>query len=630
MSIIFNNNSDSDDETDQIYDNFIKLCDKGNIEEIKIFYGEHSEIINNDKSSVFYHMCEHNQLEIAKWFYELYPEISNNILDEMFIMLACPQGFIEMAQWLYSIHTNMDDQAKYSGFIEACQKGHLLIAQWIYSNGFGSYMRVSFEDICSICIRNEYIEMVEWLCTLQSEMDWLKDEYYAFQDYSFQVCVIYGKLKSAQWLLNKYPKIKEYKQLWIVQNINKICLNGHFQMVQWLYSNFVISYIINIDEFIQLCKKNYLEMVQWFYSLKHIELPYDKHEELFNDVSKSGYFEMAKWLYTLKPIIELSPAFIETCKNGNLEIAQWIYQINNKIDFSWHVEINSESEDGDENENERTNFFIIACENGHLDICIWLYSIYLNEINISEYNEYLFRNACEKGYLEMAKWLLSVKPDINISTMDENAFQKACENNHLEIAKWLISIKPDIDICAINNYAMISACDHGYLEVAKWLLSIKPDMDLRVENDLLFGVVCREGQVKVAKWLLSICPEIDICAENDYAFKKACENNHPKMVKWLVSLKPYRYSYKIDEDSEDSEDKFTITFKIREDPVSKEMEESEIIDCSICLSTKSEIITGCNHQFCKNCVNNWVIIKNICPYCRSDLFYENIFTIKHK
>jgi hypothetical protein len=149
-------------------------------------------------------------------------------------------------------------------------------------------------------------------------------------------------------------------------------------------------------------------------------------------------------------------------------------------------------------------------------------------------------------------------------------------------------------------------------------------MDLHAEDEVLFCIACESGKLDIAKWLLSIVPDINIRADEDFSFKKACENNHPKVVKWFVSLKPEIYSYELEREDERN---ITILFRIRGDLVPREIPTAEVQDCSICYSMKSEIITECNHQFCTECIHEWMKRQHICPYCRSGLFHQNLFRI---
>ncbi len=618
MSIYDSDYESNDEINDKIVNNFMEICQEKDLEKVKIFYDEYSEVINNNYIDIFYDLCEDPSLfKISKWFYELpLIEFSDTFLDEIFEM-ACSNSYTsdnsnetdsrELIEWIYSIHTNMNEVTKYTGFKNLCSSGHLSLAQFIYSKGLDTYILQSqlVEEIYECIACTEHINIFKWWYTLYPEFNLLNND-----NELFKLCIKSNHIEIAEFILEKYPEIKDTLNIWFQQNMYHLYSFVNIEIIQWIYSNFSLSLIIDRIGFIRLCEMKRLKIVQWIYSLKPIKIKDDKYLQLLHRACISGYIEMFEWLFKIKRMkyIDLSYYFQKACEWGHLNIAQWIYQKNNNVVFSWEEETTNDIVDEITNETMtetttiNTNVFIKACLNGRLNVAIWLYSIYSSQINISEFDELVFRNACEKNYLEMAQWLLSVKPDI--------------------------------DICAVENYAISYACTNGHLKMAKWIVSVKPDIDLRQENDILFGIVCREGKIKVAKWLLSICLEIDICAENDYAFKKACEKKRLKIVKWLVSLKPERYSYVL-EDKEREEgqeyDTFTILYKINENNtfLSKEMEESKIIDCSICFE-KSNMITSCSHQFCESCIKECIKNTNICPYCRTTLFYENIFTIKHK
>lgn len=54
----------------------------------------------------------------------------------------------------------------------------------------------------------------------------------------------------------------------------------------------------------------------------------------------------------------------------------------------------------------------------------------------------------------------------------------------------------------------------------------------------------------------------------------------------------------------------------------KNLEENLINQCSICLLEITDIYKiKCNHKFHKDCLLNWILIKNNCPLCRRDLTY---------
>jgi hypothetical protein len=65
-------------------------------------------------------------------------------------------------------------------------------------------------------------------------------------------------------------------------------------------------------------------------------------------------------------------------------------------------------------------------------------------------------------------------------------------------------------------------------------------------------------------------------------------------------------------------------------------EENE--DCSICLESKCNFITHCNHKYHSNCLSEWLVRQTFCPLCKEDLpnyskgydYGEGLFTISSK
>lgn len=43
------------------------------------------------------------------------------------------------------------------------------------------------------------------------------------------------------------------------------------------------------------------------------------------------------------------------------------------------------------------------------------------------------------------------------------------------------------------------------------------------------------------------------------------------------------------------------------------------LDCPICHSTEVNVVTGCGHAFCKECVDHWEDLADSCPTCRVPL-----------
>jgi ankyrin repeat protein len=184
-------------------------------------------------------------------------------------------------------------------------------------------------------------------------------------------------------------------------------------------------------------------------------------------------------------------------------------------------------------------------------------------INVSLEHELPFRISCERGHLQMAQWLLNIKPTIQISIFGEYAFTYACQNGHLHVAQWLLEVKPNIEVDYLNYSIFINTCKHGQLQVAQWLYSLHPEVN--IEN--------------VIRQMYILDPYF---------------TNNSEVVLWLRSIQP--------ELLEQQNVKYTRIIET----------------CPICNEHKCNVITCCNHAFCKECLSTWYTQKKNCPYCREN------------
>ena len=46
----------------------------------------------------------------------------------------------------------------------------------------------------------------------------------------------------------------------------------------------------------------------------------------------------------------------------------------------------------------------------------------------------------------------------------------------------------------------------------------------------------------------------------------------------------------------------------------------EVTECVICMQRiKDKVLTPCNHEFCRECIYQWVVKKHNCPLCRQQI-----------
>jgi hypothetical protein len=193
-----------------------------------------------------------------------------------------------------------------------------------------------------------------------------------------------------------------------------------------------------------------------------------------------------------------------------------------------------------------------------------------------------------------------MNPLINVSLENEYPFRISCENGHLQMAQWLLNIKPTIQISIFGEYAFTYACQHGHIDIAQWLLEVKPDIEVDYLNYSIFINTCKKGQLQVAQWLYSLHPEVNI--ENVIRIIGVDSRNIDadiNMMRWLQS----------------------VLFNRRTDSLLEQItvKYARIIEtCPICNEQKCNVITCCNHAFCKECLSTWYMQKKNCPYCREN------------
>ena len=279
---------------------------------------------------------------------------------------------------------------------------------------------------------------------------------------------------------------------------------------------------------------------------------------------------LAKYLLTLRPISDIfannAETFQRVCANDYLDMAKWLLEITPTIDISICEKA-----------------FHVACSCGSLKVAKWLLEIH-STINISAET---FRVVCGNDYLDIAKWLLEITPTIDISIC-EDAFRLACRCGSLKVAKWLLEIHSTINISADNEYAFRAACFYDYLPVINWLLHIKPNIDIRINDDEAFRDACENGAREVAKLLRSINP--------NYKFKY----NKDGSISYKITKHLPMHSEIIYIDDTTHEDR----------------------ECMICKERHINLQTNCKHNFCTECICEWYMLHNTCPYCRVDI---NVF-----
>jgi ankyrin repeat protein len=319
-------------------------------------------------------------------------------------------------------------------------------------------------------------------------------------------------LSIAKWLKFVKPSLEINLKLFV-----DVCWKGKLDIAQWLIESNSELYKDNCLEiaFRAACSRGKMNIAQWLLQIKSDLNISANNDFAFREACTNRQISMAQWLLEIKPNIDISAknnlAFRNACVKGHLDVAQWLYKINPLL-F-----------DSDKND----SLFFTACLNGKIEVAQWLYN--LNSSIDEIYFVLAFKSACRKGYLELVKWLFNIKPLIQYESVFTFAY--ACVHGQLETAKWLITNIPNINISKYNNFIFRETCEKEHLEVAKWLCTLNSKYSIVIDESnkiLSYSVNNINIDPNIRVQLDSINLEdqtCSICYESQVNIQTKCKHN---------------------------------------------------------------------------------------------------------
>lgn len=343
----------------------------------------------------------------------------------------------------------------------------------------------------------------------------------------------------------------------------------------------------------------------------------------------------------------LNTLFVIRCEIGQLNAVKYMLTCKNQ--------------DGTKKYDDRTvkQGFVAACHRRHPRV---LHAIY-NHLGTSKLEPEIkcsFQQACIDGKLPMVKTLYNMadkmlKQSLFTVYIDQRSAMKlACRFCHINILDWMNTIKPN---CVVNKiWGDVGFIKETFIldkiEMLNWLTSKMWNHDSATKFDIQrqlkaisFVELCTHGAVNIMRmlvgngWIDMPSADFDIYA----SLKTASEHGRLKIVKFLYE----KLRLEIHDLLEETQMKDCWEIAVRnnhEDVATFLVENDERLrnianslydipmsfpmiviqppeSCAICYDAKSDLITDCKHQFCKDCLTNWWKRGNkisvSCPCCRA-------------
>lgn len=213
----------------------------------------------------------------------------------------------------------------------------------------------------------------------------------------------------------------------------------------------------------------------------------------------------------------------------------------------------------------------------------------------------------DEDVLDFVRVYSKIRPE---EFLDKKFLDKAIEKNNIKLIKIFFEINKDFIIDSIIFEKIISCCDYENYEFIINLYE-KNNTTIDLNNKNILKIIVDNGVAEYLEWLLEKYPGLDITIDNHYAFITSCQKNNEEMVKIIEEICPniYFVEYGING---------IIDWKIIPNIIYEVKPDIKIDICSICYE-KNDLVTNCNHLFCKICMDNYLENNFTCPYCREEI-----------
>jgi len=452
-NIITNLHSDTYDSSDYSY--FVSLFDiKGSIEMVTWFLNKNSEISKEELNYAFTVACYNYELEKAKILIDKYQDIivnydsiftKDNLIHSSDINLN-----IEFCEWFIGIKpNNFIKNTLRKDFVWVCKENNFTYAKWILSqleekDKTNKLYQLAFYESC----KNNKLEMIKWLYDLNSDITIKHQD--IFNN------IVYKPIK---YFLRDFPNHKALEFLYNIDN------------------SYFINHINKNNIFINNFKTLDLDILIWMYAEIQNYEPIKMNDTIFDrNKDKSITFQKLKWLQSKnKDIFKCNAIFSTACYMTNVELVKWFVEINPEFKYNYK------------------KAFITIFENRFNDTKVL---DFLMEQNIKFENIYKYdfldyiKNKLNWGIENVIKYLINNIEDLDIAENNNKLFRRLVKYDTLETIKYVYNLNPDLDI-TMNDHKLFkylidsNRLNYSQYSIAEWFVELRPDQYRVEEVDIL-------------------------------------------------------------------------------------------------------------------------------------------------
>jgi len=440
---------------------------------------------------------------------------------ESFSLFVASWGNFETMQWFHSNGCCARFDLEQS--LKAAEYGNLNILQVVNSSGIFDFKK-QCDCLLDAAAIGGQVDVLRWI--------W--DTFCNYSDYLFEAAGVLdlleqgakkcGQVDVLKWTLHNLvdrDRLDRRSLVWRVFKIRclicKIVTANHFNVLEWIYSNFHLNRFEGFwicDEMICTAAKNgNMDIVRWLLSskcsivdcgscivaaaeggnlevLKYMRLlGFPWSETVCLGAAENGHFDVLKWAVSNGCPWNTSLMFpaVTTYKRPNLDLYQWL--LNEGCPF---MELES---------------YENACEHGNNEFILFTQSNGSTTQWDDEYNILLIRGATIAGHLHALQWAMNqfLLTWINPPTVDQVRLKTswikfAAETGHVHILEYLRSRLGDRRFWCFGVTSLVDiAVRWGHINVLDWIVKYRNDWD----KATVFSAAIKSRKLTVLIWLRS-------------------------------------------------------------------------------------------------------------------------------